>query len=99
MVVHKTWALVNINEISKADAVLLAGLKIKFRVKQEESIEFNCGTISRTIPGRRNILLTTIDQKQEAFLKLKYGDNLVLLNIQILDPIMKEWTFDIESFW
>lgn len=92
MIKMKIWSL-HKPDATLVDALFLEGLKCGFEVviPEPQVITASDGSQWRVAAGSPFIRITTTCDKQESMLKLKYGDNLKILQIfhTVPDHIVK----------
>lgn len=86
----KRW-MVRKKEFNESDIRLIQGLGCEFDLKVDEPQEIYAdGKVYRYVGSPPQLSLTTTCEKQEIMLKLKYGDELVL--IKVFHNIASTWT-------
>lgn len=76
---YKVWALCQ-NQITDNDALWLRGLGVEVKCEALTNRVYSSGfTVSQYVTGYKIDVITTCD-RQETMLKLKYGDDLVLIS-------------------
>lgn len=79
MQAHRVWALC-INNITDNDALWLKGLGVEVKCEALTNRVYSAGfAVSECVTGYKIDVITTC-AKQETMLKLKYGDDLVLIS-------------------
>ena len=87
----KRW-MVRRNEFNESDIRVVQGLGCEFDLKLDDPQEIYAdGKVYRYQGSPPKLSITTTCEKQESMLKLKYGDELVL--IQVFHDITPTWTY------
>jgi len=77
----KIWQLETVN-LNSIDATYINGLGCDITIERDDPVELSCtgGTYQYTA-NRPRIIIETSCEKQESMLKLKYGSELVLMQV------------------